>query len=225
MSTSTPRLQLRVVSTGRERILDEAAELFLSNGYGDTSLRQIASAVGIQPASIYHYFSSKEALFTEILRIGIGYTTSAFDAVSSRLTNQPREGVSPQQALLAHIEAHLTALFEHGPYTAANIVVFPVAPPAVKAAIVPIRDKYEQRWDTLLQSLAASHLLDPNLDVRMARRILLGSINSTVEWFTPTTPTTPDLVSNPETTKKKDAQSVNDLAQVMTTLVWKGIGR
>ncbi len=194
--------------------MDEAAKLFLSGGYGDTSLRDIASAVGIQPASIYHHFNSKEELFTEILHIGIGHTTQAFDKVVEMLANDPTNK-TPEETLLAHVEAHLTALFEHGPYTAANIVVFPVAPESVKRAVVPIRDQYEQRWDTLLQSLATSGMLDPNLDVQMARRILLGAINSTVEWFTP----------KQYSRKKKDAQSVNDLAQVMTTLVWKGIGQ
>ncbi len=193
--------------TGRDRILQEAAELFLTKGYGDTSLRDIASAVGIQPASIYHHFSSKEVLFTEILRIGIEHTTEAFDRTNADLNADAPPGI----ALLAHVEAHLTALFDHGPYTAANIVVFPVAPDAVKAAVVPIRDAYEQRWDTLLRELATSGQLDPDLDVRMARRIVLGSINSTIEWFNPTD-------------SQKDAQSVTDLAKVMTDLVWKGIG-
>ncbi len=214
MSASTSQVKLRVLPSGRTRILDEAAELFLSGGYGDTSLRDIASAVGIQPASIYHHFNSKEELFTEILRIGIEHTTQAFDEVAETLATDSKS-LDPQETLLAHIEAHLIALFEHGPYTAANVVVFPVAPEAVKSAVVPVRDQYEQRWDTLLQSLATSGLLDPNLDVRMARRILLGSINSTIEWFTP----------KQYSRKKKDAQSVNDLANVMTTLVWKGIGR
>lgn len=194
-------------ATGRDRILAEAAELFLTKGYGDTSLRDIAGAVGIQPASIYHHFSSKEALFTEVLRLGIDFTTSAFDAADASLQPDAR----PSEIVLAHIEAHLTALFDHGPYTATNIVVFAVAPEAVKAAVVPIRDAYEQRWDDLFQSFADNHQLDPDLDVRMARRIVLGSINSTIEWF------------NPQV-HKKDAQSVNDLAQAMTDLVWKGIG-
>lgn len=214
MSASASQEKLRVLSSGRDRILDEAAKLFLSGGYGDTSLRDIASAVGIQPASIYHHFSSKEELFTEILRIGIEHTTRAFDEIADLLDGSSTDN-SPQEILTAHIEGHLIALFEHGPYTAANIVVFPVAPEAVKAAVVPIRDQYEQRWDSLLQDLATSGLLDPNLDVRMARRILLGSINSTIEWFTP----------QHHSRKKKDAQNVNDLAHVMTTLVWKGIGQ
>lgn len=216
MSTAAPRTSSRAHSataddktSGRERILYEAAELFLSNGYGDTSLRDIAAAVGIQPASIYHHFGSKEELFTEILRIGIGHTTDAFDHAARHL----QADADPRDIMGQHIEAHIEALFENRPYTAANIVVFPVAPQAVKTAVIPIRDAYEQRWDAVFQKLAASGDLESALDVQMARRIVLASINSTIEWF------------NPPAQTKKQRQSVSDLAQTMTDLVWKGIGQ
>lgn len=194
-------------STGKQRILAAAGDLFLSKGYGETSLREIAAAAGIQPASIYHHFSSKEVLFTAVLRIGTDFTTTAFDETAKNLA----PGAEPEAVVFAHIEAHLAALFDHGPYTAANVVVFSIAPEAVKAAVVPIRDAYEQRWEDLFQCLADTGQLRPDLDVRMARRIVLGSINSTLEWF------------NPQL-HKKDAQTVTDLAQAMTNLVWKGIG-
>ena len=51
----------------RERILAEAAELFAARGYGATSTRDIAEAVGIRQPSLFHHFASKAAILTELL--------------------------------------------------------------------------------------------------------------------------------------------------------------
>jgi len=46
----------------RRRILDVALELFSTQGYEKTSLREIAERLDIKKASLYYHFSSKEAL-------------------------------------------------------------------------------------------------------------------------------------------------------------------
>lgn len=51
----------------RERILAEAAELFATRGYGATSTRDIADAVGIRQPSLFHHFANKAAILTELL--------------------------------------------------------------------------------------------------------------------------------------------------------------
>lgn len=52
----------------RDLILDTALKLFVENGYIDTKIIDIANAAGIGKGTIYEYFSSKEALFTELLQ-------------------------------------------------------------------------------------------------------------------------------------------------------------
>jgi AcrR family transcriptional regulator len=47
----------------RERILDIALELFTSQGYDKTSLREIAERLGFSKAAIYYHFASKEDIF------------------------------------------------------------------------------------------------------------------------------------------------------------------
>ncbi len=46
-------------SSTRERILDIALELFTTQGYDKTSLRQIAEQLGFTKAAIYYHFASK----------------------------------------------------------------------------------------------------------------------------------------------------------------------
>jgi len=50
----------------KEKILIKALELFSANGIRNTSLREIATAVGISKPAIYNHFSGKEELITAL---------------------------------------------------------------------------------------------------------------------------------------------------------------
>ncbi|WP_160212424.1 TetR/AcrR family transcriptional regulator [Adlercreutzia aquisgranensis] len=64
----------------KERLLEASAELFSQLGYAGTSVKAIAGAVGIKDASIYNYFPSKEALFSEAIERERLYFAEAMDA-------------------------------------------------------------------------------------------------------------------------------------------------
>jgi AcrR family transcriptional regulator len=182
---------------GRARILREAASLFLTRGYAETSMRTIAEAADIRPASIYHHFESKDALLTEILTIGMDAVTTAFLDVDAGALRSPRE------RLEAHVAGHLRALFTNHAFTAAHVTVFPFAPEDVRRAAVPERDAYEAQWTELLSEVA------PNLSDearRVVRLALFGAMNSSVQWF--------DSAEG----------SVDDLAETVVTALWQGIG-
>jgi AcrR family transcriptional regulator len=51
----------------RQAILDAALALFADKGYFGTSLRDVATAVGVRESALYNYFPGKEALFEAIL--------------------------------------------------------------------------------------------------------------------------------------------------------------
>ncbi len=63
----------------RERIIDEAMQLFGKHGYTATSIAKIEAAAGLTPGAggIYHHFSSKEAL----LAAGIERHLARLDAL------------------------------------------------------------------------------------------------------------------------------------------------
>ncbi|MFD7025473.1 TetR/AcrR family transcriptional regulator [Promicromonospora sukumoe] len=52
----------------REEILEVALDLFARKGYDRTSVREIARMTGLSQTGLLHHFSSKEELFTEVLR-------------------------------------------------------------------------------------------------------------------------------------------------------------
>ncbi len=51
----------------RDRLLRLAQGQFARRGYGATSMRQVAAAAGIQAASLYHHWPSKEALYAAVV--------------------------------------------------------------------------------------------------------------------------------------------------------------
>jgi AcrR family transcriptional regulator len=51
----------------REEILSKSLEVFRHRGYHNTSMNDLASAVGLLKGSFYHYFDSKETLMKEVL--------------------------------------------------------------------------------------------------------------------------------------------------------------
>ncbi len=66
---------------GRNRILAEARPLFVARGFNAVSMQQIADAVGINKATLYHHFRDKEELFLEVVREEIARATISMQAV------------------------------------------------------------------------------------------------------------------------------------------------
>jgi AcrR family transcriptional regulator len=51
----------------RQAVLDAALDLFSQRGYFGTSLRDVATAVGVRESALYNYFASKDALFDALI--------------------------------------------------------------------------------------------------------------------------------------------------------------
>jgi len=166
-------------AAGRQRIMDEAASLFVAQGFDGTSLRTIANTVGMKAGSLYYHFGSKNSLLEAILRKGIAVMVTAFESAEAH------DHPSASARIESHVRAHLGALYENGPYTAAHVTTFRTAPTDVREAIVPIRDSYEAKWTTLLGELVQDGALASDTPVGLARLILFGAMNTSIEWFDP----------------------------------------
>lgn len=55
----------------RGQILDSARESFARRGFSGTTIRGVATAAGVDPALVHHYFGSKDDLFLAALEIQV----------------------------------------------------------------------------------------------------------------------------------------------------------
>jgi AcrR family transcriptional regulator len=61
-----PRVVAGYKDEARRTILETAAEVFAKNGYTDTTMDDIARALGVSKGAVYQYFDSKDQLFEEL---------------------------------------------------------------------------------------------------------------------------------------------------------------
>src|SRR5438552_6268987 len=77
----------------RQRILDAAGDLFVQQGYGTTSVRQIADAAQVAPDTVYATFGSKTRLLTALLDIRLAPRgqASVLDRPETQALRQERD--------------------------------------------------------------------------------------------------------------------------------------
>jgi AcrR family transcriptional regulator len=51
----------------RQELLSKSFDLFATKGYATITMRQIAQGIGVSTGTLYHYFESKEALFSQLM--------------------------------------------------------------------------------------------------------------------------------------------------------------
>ena len=81
-ATPEPPEGSRLSARKRQAILEAATEVFLKGGYLGTNMDDIAVRSGVSKQTVYKHFSSKEALFVEIVT---SLTNTASDAVHNEI--------------------------------------------------------------------------------------------------------------------------------------------
>ena len=84
----------------REHIVDVAIELFIAQGYDQTTMEQIAEKAEVAPSTLYRYFTSKDLLALDRILV----ITDLGDVLRSRPADEPL-GKSLAVVLLDSLEA------------------------------------------------------------------------------------------------------------------------
>ena len=90
----------------RNRILEVAEEFLGEHGYHGTRLHQIAERVGIQKASLFHYFPSKAQLYRSVIEEGFGEMEETIGRVLQR-------GGKPLEIIEAVAEEYVNQVVAH----------------------------------------------------------------------------------------------------------------
>ncbi|WP_426408646.1 TetR/AcrR family transcriptional regulator [Bradyrhizobium ganzhouense] len=156
----------------RQVLINEAARLFGSKGYENTSMRDIAAAVGILPGSLYHHFASKEELFVAVYSFAV---SQSGDALRAAIEGK----IDPWARLEAACIAHAQGLLERNRFAA--VLVSHLSVTSLPEAVVTLRDSYESVFKELIADLE----LPAGVDQRIFRLALLGAMNWAITWYRP----------------------------------------
>lgn len=168
----------------RQQLIRAAAALFRSKGFAATSTRDIAAAVGMQSGSPFYHFKSKDALLHAVMEQGMRSALQRQAEGAQTLAAGAAEGQSgkPETALRALIRTHFDILL--GPqsdFIPVMLYEWRSLTPAQRETIVELQHAYEAQWIPALQAIQRAGRLQA--DVRLARLLILGALNWSVQWY------------------------------------------
>jgi AcrR family transcriptional regulator len=152
-----------------------AAQIILRKGYDATSINDIANALGMTKAGLYHYINGKKELLFDIMNFGL-------DELDEEVAT-PACSITDPSARLRFIIASHAQLVIRG-QGAITILVDEITalPPAQSRIITRRKREYFDRLRDILNELKSQGKLN-DVDTTAATFSLLGMINWLSRWF------------------------------------------
>ena len=159
----------------KEQIESIATALFKQRGFSATSMRDLASEVGIEAASIYAHVRSKE----EILQSICFKMAHEFFAELTEIEGKPN---TYTQKLRQVITAHVKLITRNVAASAVFQQEWRHLSEPFLADFLELREKYEQRIRELIrQGTETGEFISS--DTRFVTRTLLSSLNGITLWY------------------------------------------
>ncbi len=171
----------------REEILAAAAQIFGQKGYDATSMQDIAEAVNLQKASLYHHVTGKQEILADVL-------DRALDLFIDNMQAVMRRPLPPDEMLRQAMQVYLTTILQERDLASVLLLEHRALEPELHARHIPRRDRFESLWRDLIQQgldQGYYHAVEP----AMAARALLGVMNWVITWYSPDGKFTPEQIS------------------------------
>ena len=161
----------------RDDILDAAAQVFRRKGFHGASMADIAEAVNLQKASLYHHVNSKQEILLALL-------DRALDMLYEIIARITHEDIPEQVKLVRMMEAYLQAMTDNIDLAAVLLLEHRSLDPELHDRHVPNRDRFEALWREVIRSGTADGVFR-QVDPAMTARALLGILNWVITWYNP----------------------------------------
>jgi TetR/AcrR family transcriptional regulator, cholesterol catabolism regulator len=168
----------------RQDLLRAAARLFRGQGFAATSTRDIATAAGMRSGSPFYHFDNKEALLAAVMREGMENATRRQEEAMERATAVLKRGrtLTAREALRVLVRNHFDVLL--GPdsdFIPVMLYEWRSLSDAQRVEVKHLKDRYEAVWVPVLRALHGSGEMKG--DPALARLMLFGALNWSVQWF------------------------------------------
>lgn len=170
----------------REEIFAASAEIFWAKGYHATSMNDVAAAMGMRKASLYHHVKNKETLLYEM---SVSSMHHIFDSAMSATKSDPESHLRELIAL------HISSLLEDRDKHATALVELRSLSPDQRQHVTDLRSRYDRLVDEAIREVQVATNRWPGVATHSVRLALLGMLNWTVFWFNPDGPETPEQIA------------------------------
>jgi TetR/AcrR family transcriptional regulator, cholesterol catabolism regulator len=159
----------------RRALIEQSARLFREKGYGDTSVRDIAAAAGVQAGSWFYHFKSKQEILLAVMEHGL------IEALAE-LERLEVDALPPREALRQLVHAHLqTLLAPNNDFIPVMLTEWRSLDPDSQSRIIDLKDRYEAIWTRVIDRLHRSGEWAQPTPVD--RLLMFGALNWTAQWF------------------------------------------
>jgi AcrR family transcriptional regulator len=159
-----------------DSIVDVAVQVFLRRGYDGASLEQVAEAAGITKSSIYYHVAGKE----DLLARGVG---RALDVLFAVMDEAPAKEGSAFERLQYVIRRTVEVTIERLPEVALLLRVR--GNTRTEREALRRRREFDHMVASIMAEAQANGDLRPDIDGRLATRMVFGMLNSITEWYRP----------------------------------------
>lgn len=171
----------------RESLIAVCVQVFNKYGYDTTSMGTLSENLGISKSAIYHHVNSKEEILEEALLRALDSLEKALDDVggSDALGIEKLEGV---------IRGSIQVLVDQMPYVTLLLRLRGNSP--VETAALERRRQITRTVEDLVRQAQDEGDLRHDISGKSAPRLMLGMINSIVDWYQPEGEGTVDMLTD-----------------------------
>lgn len=153
-------------------VRDEARRLFARQGYAAVSMRQIASAVGVQAGALYAYTPDKQALLLDLLESHMQELLAAWSDVPG----------DPLMRLERFVRFHIDTSLDHPDAVFLSYMELRSLSPENFARIAALRSRYEAALEAILRDGVAAGLMRID-DLKLATMALIAMLTGVTNWY------------------------------------------
>lgn len=161
----------------REHLLQVCVEVFNKHGYDATSMGKLADHLGITKSAIYHHVTSKE----ELLELSLNRALDALEAEYREVQSRDLPAVDRLEGVL---RGSVRVLVEQMPYVTLLLRVHGNSD--VEMAALQRRREFTRQLGELIAQAQQDGAVRTDISATAAPRLLLGMVNSLVDWYRPT---------------------------------------
>lgn len=172
----------------REDILEAAAQVFRQKGFHGASMADIAGAVNLQKASLYHHVSSKQEILLALL-------DHALELLFERISEVSSQPIPADRKLRKMVGAYLRILAENSDVAAVLLFEHRSLERKLRTRHIPNRDRFEVLWREVLTEGVRAKLFRCD-DPALTARAMLGILNWTLTWYRPDGDLTIDQIAD-----------------------------